>query len=468
MTEPAPEVIGNYALYGELASGGMATVHLGHLLGAPVFPGVVAIKRVLPQLASDENIIAMLLDEARVCSRIRHTNVVPILDVVSTGTEHLLVLQYVHGESLARLIRTHQPDPVPVPIAAAIATGLLHGLHAAHEARDERGQSLFVIHRDVSPQNVMVGVDGVPRVLDFGVAKAKGRMKETVDGSIKGKIAYMAPEQFHDVGQVDRRCDIFAASVVIWEMLTCQRLFGGGHEAVVLNRVLNEEAAPPSSLSRGIPPILDAIVLKGLAKDASHRFATAREMAEAIERSVPMATPQQVGAWVEANASDALTARGHRLHAIEVFATTSQASQPTLEQPSSRQGWGVVAVCAAGVALLCFYASRVHRNDEAPPPFDSSWGAEAADPTVPAPRVVERSPSAQPTPNRGPAPNPSPLPNPAAARRTRELLEPKVFAHKGSLEEIRLLKAACRAQRDAACVQRCELEEGMSNAAGKR
>jgi hypothetical protein len=458
MTEPAPEVVGNYALYGELASGGMATVYLGHLLGAPEFPGVVAIKRVLPQLARDDDVIGMLLDEARVCSRIHHTNVVPILDVVSTGTEHLLVLEYVHGESLARLVRTHEPYPVPVPIAAAIATGLLHGLHAAHEAKDEYGQSLAVVHRDISPQNVMVGVDGVARVLDFGVAKAKGRMRETAQGTIKGKIAYMAPEQFHDVGQVDRRCDVFAASVVIWEMLTCQRLFGGGHEGVVVNQVLNREAVPPSSVSPGVPPALDTIVLKGLSKNPSHRFATAREMAQAIDASVQLATPDQVGAWVEAYASDALTARGYRVHAIE-FAATASLANATPRAPSSRQGWGVVAVAATGVALLCVYASRVHRVDEAP--ADPSWGPEMAAPATAAPPVVPSKPTPQPSPLRGSAPIGSPVPNSTATKRTRELLEPKVFAHKGTLEEIRLLKSVCRGQRDTACVERCELEEGV-------
>src|SRR5262245_60206940 len=173
-------IIGRYALHDAIASGGMATVHLGKLLGAVGFARTVAIKRLHAQFAKDPDFVAMFLDEARIAGRIRHPNVVPILDFVQDDGELLLVMEYVHGESLARLARswrTSTGQGVPVPIALSIMSAALYGLHAAHEATDERGAPLDIVHRDVSPQNILVSHDGVARVVDFGVAKAAGRMQ---------------------------------------------------------------------------------------------------------------------------------------------------------------------------------------------------------------------------------------------------------------------------------------------------
>src|SRR6516225_8996456 len=174
-------VVGRYALYVAIAAGGMATVHLGRLIGEVGFSRTVAIKRLHPQYAADPEFVSMFLDEARLAARIRHPNVVPTLDVVATKGELFLVMDYVPGESLARLSRVcrEQRRPIPHRITSAVMAGALHGLHAAHEAKSERGAPLGIVHRDVSPQNVLVGADGVPRVLDFGVAKAAGRMQET-------------------------------------------------------------------------------------------------------------------------------------------------------------------------------------------------------------------------------------------------------------------------------------------------
>src|SRR5688572_18113877 len=182
-------------MFDEIAAGGMATVHLGRLLGSAGFARTVAIKRLHPALAKDEDFVTMLLDEARLASRIRHPHVVPTLDVIAENDEVLLVMEYVQGESLSRLMRAVRPAPVPLPIAIAVGIQMLHGLHAAHEAKTEQGQNLHLVHRDVSPQNVLVGIDGIARVLDFGVAKAAHRAQTTREGQIKGKLSYMAPEQ---------------------------------------------------------------------------------------------------------------------------------------------------------------------------------------------------------------------------------------------------------------------------------
>jgi eukaryotic-like serine/threonine-protein kinase len=170
----------------------MATVHFGRLVGAVGFSRIVAIKRLHPHLAKDKEFTSMFLDEARLAARVRHPNVVPLLDVAAMGEEVLLVMEYVPGVPLASLLRavSAKGELVAPDVAAAVVCGVLHGLHAAHEATDEAGAPLHIVHRDVSPQNILVGVDGVPRVLDFGVAKAEGRMHTTRDGTLKGKLAW--------------------------------------------------------------------------------------------------------------------------------------------------------------------------------------------------------------------------------------------------------------------------------------
>src|SRR5580700_4657373 len=168
----SPQVIGRYAIFGKIASGGMASVHFGRLLGAAGFSRTVAIKRLHPHLADEPEFLSTLIDEARLAARIHHPNVVPTLDVESAEGELLVVMEYVRGESLARLLRAESARGrrLPLSIASAIVIGALHGLHAAHEATSDRGAPLGIVHRDVSPHNILVGVDGMARVIDFGVA----------------------------------------------------------------------------------------------------------------------------------------------------------------------------------------------------------------------------------------------------------------------------------------------------------
>ena len=318
------EIIGRYALHGEIASGGMAVVHFGRLLGPVGFSRPVAIKRLHPQLAREPNVRAMFIDEARLASRIRHPNVVPTLDVVADGGDLLLVMEYVHGESLQQLLRAvrKRGERVPLRITLAVMAAVLHGLHAAHEATTETGQPLNVVHRDVSPQNIMVGVDGVARVLDFGIARATVRLENTREGIVKGKLAYMAPEQLGGV-VVDRRADVYAATVVMWEMLTSKRLFvreDGG--AVLVEKLLRGTIEPPSTHAPGTPRLLDAIVLHGLARTPDQRFASAREMALALERLGELAPASEIGAWVETLAAPTLTERAVRLKQLEMASST--------------------------------------------------------------------------------------------------------------------------------------------------
>jgi serine/threonine-protein kinase len=314
----APRIVGRYVLYGEIASGGMATVHFGRLLGPAGFARPVAIKRLHAQFARDPDFVKMFFDEARLAGRIAHPNVVPTLDVVAADDEVFLVMDYVRGATLAQLIRTvrRRGDRVQPLISVGIVSGMLQGLHAAHEARDDRGDRLDLVHRDVSPQNVLVGTDGVPRLLDFGVAKASGRLQTTRDGQLKGKLAYMAPEQVRG-DPLTRRTDLYAASVVLWEVLTGKRLFYAENEASVLARVLNADVPPPSTIVPSLPRSFDRVVLRGLERDPAKRYASAREMAAELDAVVGVASSTEIGEWVERTAADELRERAALIAEIE-------------------------------------------------------------------------------------------------------------------------------------------------------
>ncbi len=383
----SPRMVGRYALHGEIASGGMATVHFGRLLGPAGFSRTVAVKRLHAHLAKDPEFVSMFLDEARLAARIRHPNVVPTLDVVSTEGELFLVMEYVPGESLSRLVRAAHDDgtTIPFPIAAAIVAGALHGLHAAHEATNERGEPLDLVHRDVSPQNVLVGVDGAVRVLDFGIAKAVGRVSTTRDGRLKGKLAYMAPEQLRH-GIVDRRTDIYAAGVVLWELLADARLFESESEGGLITKILETRIEAPGKRRRDVPRELDELTMRALAKNPGDRFGTARQMARAIESAIACASPSQVGEWLERIAFDSLEGRARVVSAIEsgemtasesttapivaaapaAEADTTIEAMPSHAEPrSSRKSWVALAFVAglavAGLAVLGVRA--LGRND---------------------------------------------------------------------------------------------------------
>ena len=283
-----PLVIGRYELHGTMSSGGMATVHFGRLVGPVGFSRVVAIKRLHPHFAKDRSFVSMFVDEARLVSRISHPNVIPTLDVVATDGELFLVMEYVHGESLSKLISAVRARNAKVSphIVSAIMSGALRGLHAAHEASHPKTGPLNIIHRDISPQNVLVGADGSPRLLDFGVAKALDRLQDvTREGQLKGKLSYMAPEQFK-TSQVARSVDIFAASIVLWEALTARRLFAAERQTEIVRKIIETSPAPPSGLMVDLDATiprdrfdmlneLDKVVLKGLEKNPQRRFATA-------------------------------------------------------------------------------------------------------------------------------------------------------------------------------------------------
>jgi serine/threonine-protein kinase len=314
----------------------MATVHLGRLLGPVGFARTVAIKCLHPNFAKDPEFSAMFLDEARVAARIRHPSVVQTLDVVKLHGELFLVMDYVHGESFARLLSeaSRRKERVTPQLIVPIIVSVLHGLHAAHEATDERGQPLGIVHRDVSPHNVIVGVDGVARVLDFGVAKAAGRLQETRAGQLKGKIPYMAPEQVG--GTVTRSSDIYACSVVLWEALAGRRLFKGESEVAIIAQVTEGNIPLPTRFARDLPRELEAITMRGLARDPASRFQSARDMARALEKSVQLATATEIGEWVERLAGEGLATRAGYVKEMERD-SLEQAPPPSGSAPNSAE-----------------------------------------------------------------------------------------------------------------------------------
>jgi serine/threonine-protein kinase len=294
-----PSALGDYAILMKLASGGMATVYVGRKRGVAGFERLVAIKCCHPHLRDDEEFSSMFLDEARLAASIRHPNVVGTLDV-SDGELLYLVMEYVEGFSLGNLVRkaakanTH----IPAGVAVQIMIDTLTGLHAAHELRDADGQFLNLVHRDVSPQNILVGVHGVARITDFGIAFAAARSTVTQEGRIKGKFSYLSPEQAR--GQsITRRMDIFSAGTVLWEALTGRTLFRRADDAATIVAVLNEPIPPPSSIVPGLSPALDEVVLRALERDPEARYQTAADFAEALERlNLEGATSREVAAYV--------------------------------------------------------------------------------------------------------------------------------------------------------------------------
>jgi serine/threonine-protein kinase len=280
--------LGRYEILAKLAAGGMAIVYVARVQGVAGFERLVAIKVLHANLAHEEEFIGMFLDEARLAASIRHPNVVPTIDISdSEDAGYFIVMEYIEGDHLGALLSSAHKlqEKLPLPIALRIVADALGGLGAAHDLCDETGKSLQLVHRDVSPHNIMVGRDGVVRLTDFGVAKAEDRLTHTRDGQVKGKLAYMAPEQAAN-GQTDSRSDLFSMGVILWECLTGQRLFRAENTAATLHKLLHDEIPAPSSVDPHLAP-LDGLLAKALSRDLAVRYQTAEEFAQAIEEVAP-------------------------------------------------------------------------------------------------------------------------------------------------------------------------------------
>jgi serine/threonine-protein kinase len=307
--------LGRYELIAGIASGGMGSVVLARLAGVGGFQRLVAIKLLHRHFLNDEEFISMLLDEARIAARIHNPNVVSIQEIVESQEHgYYLVMDYVEGFPLSDVLPMLNGLPWATRwrIVNRVVLDSLHGLHAAHTLNDDHGRPLQVVHRDMSPQNILVSVEGIARVTDFGIAKAASRFAQTKAGSVKGKLSYMAPEQARG-RSVDARADLFSLGIVLWESLVGQRLFRAANELDTFKRIMSGRIPWLREIAPEMPESLDAFVIRALERDVDRRFASAREMAAALERAARphdlVADAIEVGEWVRSTFADKLEER---------------------------------------------------------------------------------------------------------------------------------------------------------------
>ena len=290
---------GRYETLRLIASGGMAKVYVGRASGPAGFERLVAVKVMHDHIANDPDLGQTFLDEARLAAGIRHPNVVPTLDVAEDG--RFLVMELIDGASLRDILRGRR-EPLDVGLSLRIALDMLEGLHAAHEHKDRDGRSLQIVHRDVSPHNILVGSDGVSRLTDFGIAYAEARLTSTRAGKLKGKMPYMAPEQLRGK-QVDRRVDVYAAGCVLWEMLAGERMFSADNDAALACLVLDGPKRTPSAVNARVPAALDDACMQAL-RPRDARFQNARAFADALEHAadearIPIARTRDIAALTD-------------------------------------------------------------------------------------------------------------------------------------------------------------------------
>jgi serine/threonine-protein kinase len=444
--------IDRYELVAEVASGGMATVFLARLSGMGGFQKFVAIKRLHPHLAGEREFVEMFLDEARLAAGIHHPNVVSILEVGASERGYYLAMEYVEGDTLARLLAraATSGQRLPRPVSLKIVLDTLTGLHAAHELKDEMGQPTELVHRDVSPQNVLVGLDGICRITDFGVARAASRLSATRVGQLKGKIAYMAPEQAMGKSDIDRRADVFAAGIMLWEVLAGRRLFKSENEAATLSRVLTEEITHVCEVATDVPRAIGDVAMKALERVPSARYPTCAHFADALERAAleadKVASGRELAAYVSEVIGNEIAQQREAVRGWLARSEPSQIQFPTAEMiqadrtdrsgvtqmatPSARsaviaapppkrsRGWliaaGVLSLC--GVAVVAWWIGSRNRDATPVTPAAATAATTAPQPTASVPAPPEASASAA-TPTDPPAVEPSALaPTPTRPR----------------------------------------------------
>ncbi|HRE91633.1 MAG TPA: serine/threonine-protein kinase, partial [Myxococcota bacterium] len=270
--QPLPRPFGKYTLIRKIALGGMAEIFKARSGGAEGFEKEVVVKRILPHFSEDEAFVKMFIDEASITSKLQHPNIVQIFDFDLCEGSYYIAMELIEGVDLKKVIDVGIKSGKPLSVAQCvwILIDLSKGLHYAH-VKEYKGQPLNIVHRDISPHNAMVSYNGDVKLMDFGIAKAAQRSTKTMAGTVKGKVAYMSPEQARGK-PLDGRSDLFALGIMLWEMLTGKRLFLGDSDFETLTNVLKSEPPPPSQLNPKVPADLDNIILKALKKDRDERW----------------------------------------------------------------------------------------------------------------------------------------------------------------------------------------------------
>ncbi|HUH05818.1 MAG TPA: serine/threonine-protein kinase [Kofleriaceae bacterium] len=276
--------LGRYELIRRIAVGGMAEIYLARATGIEGFEKLVVLKRILPQFARNGEFVAMFLDEARLSATLQHPNIAQVHDIGQYGDSYFFTMEYIRGEDVRSILKAAIGARKRVPLANAltIITGAAAGLHAAHEKRAIDGTPLEIVHRDVSPSNVLVSYDGAVKLVDFGVAKAAQRQTETAAGTLKGKVSYMSPEQCRGK-HVDRRSDVFALGILLYELTLHRRLFKGDSEYEIMTKIVNEDVGPPSAIMSRYPAALEHILLRSLRREPDERYRSAQDMQLELE-----------------------------------------------------------------------------------------------------------------------------------------------------------------------------------------
>ena len=401
-----PERVGPYVVVSRLAFGGMAELLIGRRVGPSGFMRTVAIKRILPHLAADPDFRSMFLDEARLAAMIQHPNVVRVEDLGEDGDSYYMAMEFLEGETAHALQRASK-EPLDPACAAYLVAEAALGLHAAHTLIGPDGQAMSVVHRDVTPQNLFITYDGRVKVIDFGVAHAAQRVTHTQSGVIKGKFAYMSPEQLRD-HRVDHRSDQFSLGVVLFELLTRRRLFARSSQGATVHAVVSEVPPNPSKVRSGIPPEIDAICKRVLAKNPAHRYASCADFSAALMEYVGSATDvgdarASLAAWMKTHFDEAIEAkRALRTGTTDVSAVERVSSSISTESPSlhrrrrgrKRARHAMVAAIgmlslAGAVALWLMSEQSADAREPQPTALDTTPASERAEPVAP---TVEDAP----------------------------------------------------------------------------
>jgi serine/threonine protein kinase len=366
-----------YEILARLATGGMAELYLARATAADGGISHVVLKRILPSRSHDPQFVTMFLDEAALAAQLHHPNIAQVFDLGRLGSSYFFTMEYVHGENARTVLQREYGlrRKVPIGHAITIAAGAATGLHHAHGATGADRKPLGIVHRDVSPANIMISFAGAVKLVDFGVAKAAVRFHETQAGTIKGKIAYLSPEQCTGNRPVDRRSDVFSLGIVLYELLTVQRLFRRDSDFATMAAIVTDDVPPPSQLRPEVPPELDGVVMRALEKNPDDRFPTAGAMVDALETAA-------------SRAGIALSVGGLGRYLRELFGVRPE---PWIELESIDQDPAPVTVTGESMILLPTVTTSIA---PAPPPPIVGEVAEIEAALI---RTVRLEPSSQPT-----------------------------------------------------------------------